>query len=529
MTKAGGARALGALLVFQLCPRVQAQIKPVPAPRGAVGAFSSPSVLPSLFATTPAALLPAALLAAQAVSSVEPAAGGGPELAAAAIPAERTAIAEALVERPGERAAFEREGAFSSASGAAALFDGRTSESSRMGNISVPGTEDGAAAEKGVYFGSPYVLRQYEMPPEAFHFSFYVDDREQALSILGAIRSALPEFHSARIENGRVIRDEYPWIREDFEIDGLLKADLRWHQRTVTTTNDKTITLRVAPYGENMERLAASQKLYQALRLLNLREGVASRSSSEPLSNNSRRAEWAQNTYEKWSKGLTSNERGALIKLGDFSYRDIQAHLRAPPHVKLFQRSDYANEEDYADAIDRFRDTVRWGDSAIRKGLIDRPLTVYRNDDRPGILDLWRRLMSDRNPALVRPLKDGGYLFTTLDPQIAGHWFGPMNEYDKSAVVLIEIEVPEGARAAFLDLNRRSGYLELVFGRDSTLLPLEALRSEDGTRILRVKLQAASIALVLEGGSGLGGRSGGTAVLPGAAESLPGEEGDEGR
>lgn len=184
------------------------------------------------------------------------------------------------------------------------------------------------------------------------------------------------------------------------------------------------------------------------------------------LTTNSGRREWAYYSFLDWSNGLTLEEIVALRKVADADYREIHNALRRGDRLALSRWNCHI------DAID----------SAIGKGVIDREVTVYRAAVRDDYERIFERMMEGSPPEMTDA--DPAYLFTSLDPKMARWW---KSSFLSGKGHLLEIKVPKGARAAYIDAKSvlaDRGYLEMVFPRGTPLQATGARRDHEGNKIL---------------------------------------------
>lgn len=186
--------------------------------------------------------------------------------------------------------------------------------------------------------------------------------------------------------------------------------------------------------------------------------------------------EWATYSFGAWANSLSTEESRSLSKLGGPEYREINGYLRRP-HLQPDPRMSAV---------------IANADSAIAKGVVNREITTYRYDSSLRLFEIWDKLSKSRNTnGFGIPLHtEPGYGFTTIDPAVASCW-------NKSQLggkgILLEIEVPKGTPAAFLDspgiFNNR-GYLELVLKRGSQYEVIGFRENSDGQKILKVRYRS---------------------------------------
>ena len=126
----------------------------------------------------------------------------------------------------------------------------------------------------------------------------------------------------------------------------------------------------------------------------------------------------------------------------------------------------------------------------MSRGRVNRTVTVYRADANPSLMQMWEKLSSgsaDASANVALPV-DKAYTFTTLDPAIADWW---NRSQLKQLGIIIEITVPKGAKATYLDAQGRlknRGYLELLLPRESNFQATGAYTRPDGQKVLKVDL-----------------------------------------
>ena len=183
------------------------------------------------------------------------------------------------------------------------------------------------------------------------------------------------------------------------------------------------------------------------------------------MTTNTGRHEWAIRTFQD-NRDLTNEEFRALHDIGVSDYRTINGSLR---------RGDSMPDP-----------RVPFVDSAIAKGKTDRAIKMFRSVYREDLMQLWSE-MTKQPPANTEITPDPAYLFGSLDPAVARWWQHSWN--DRKDGVILEIELPVGTHAAYLDarIHDRRGYMEMLLPRNVKLTALSAV-SEEGYRVLRVKL-----------------------------------------
>lgn len=223
-------------------------------------------------------------------------------------------------------------------------------------------------------------------------------------------------------------------------------------------------SMRLVLTNKESHSLAAGELLMRAL----INKGLYKKRDDEIIFDrptNTDRHEWAVHTF-KGNRNLSNQEHRALFDIGTGDFRTIHNSLR---------QADWAPDR-----------RVPFIDSAIAKGRTDREVTVYRSVYREDLKKLWEELIEgNRINSEITP--DPAYLFASLDPAVARWWQRSWNE--RSDGVILEIELPAGTNAAYLDsaVHERRGYLEIILPRNAKLTALNAIK--DGSyKIIRVRL-----------------------------------------
>lgn len=136
---------------------------------------------------------------------------------------------------------------------------------------------------------------------------------------------------------------------------------------------------------------------------------------------------------EKWADSLTKDEREAVRNYG-------YNHLSAEGNAYLRGETEKYNDAQLAE----IKKQVKNIDSAIEKGTIDENLVLYR-----GVGSDYLGLDFDNPEKLVgKSFTDGGFLSATGDKEVA-------EVYGRG--VVLEMQVPEGTHAAYVDLVKSTG------------------------------------------------------------------------
>ncbi len=216
---------------------------------------------------------------------------------------------------------------------------------------------------------------------------------------------------------------------------------------------------------DNVEKEDIREILSRLSEKLNLRTlGYTFKDFSE-VSNNEKR-EWAYYSYIGWANALETVEVRALQSLSTGEYKAIHSALRNGQTPEITKHID----------------------SAIEKAATNRPIRLYRAVDREDLNIAFEEVHGGTKSASeVEIDKDPAYIFSSLDNSVAEWWKKSMLD-DKG--LILEIEVPEGYSAAFIDAKRiqeNRGYMEFVLGRN-TSFEVVGTEIRDGQKVLKMKV-----------------------------------------
>ena len=301
---------------------------------------------------------------------------------------------------------------------------------------------------------------------KVYNLTMTVQNLDEAYQIFNSlIRNGPPEWRALKIpplEPGKV----------SFEIPGRLWPYVH-STADAHEVRDRPFEFNII-FPTNSDGPKEAQNLLQSL----LNHGLTydpKALQTMDLSTVGAKREWARYSFYSWAQALSREQANALYKLGGADYRAINAYLRSPKK-----------------AIDsQIESIIENADSAISKGVVNRTITTYRYDASPELESLFDKLTDPKNSTNIpKTLKaDPAYKFTTIDPKVADWWnFSTL----KRKGLLLEIEVPAGSPAAFLDLPGiydDRGYLELLLPRSAKLVITGHGFREDGQKVLQVKFE----------------------------------------
>lgn len=164
---------------------------------------------------------------------------------------------------------------------------------------------------------------------------------------------------------------------------------------------------------------------------------------------------------EQWSAGLSGRQRDGVRAYTGSAYADINAALRGL--AKGFSSEDNLN-------------CAKQIHSALQTSSIPCQCVVYRGMSSAALGDL--KDLSDEE-LVDRVYTDNGFMSTSLSPDDA---FG--------GNVQLEIEVPEGARGAYVGYISQHGHAEseVLFDRGQYLKILQVRRDQFGRRVIRARM-----------------------------------------
>lgn len=183
--------------------------------------------------------------------------------------------------------------------------------------------------------------------------------------------------------------------------------------------------------------------------------------------------EWASQ-YQEWGASLKPIERETLGYYRGSGYHDINGVLR---EGKLNDSGEFADVP-----IRELRKQVKTMDAAIERSIVDRDVVAYR-----GTTTDW---LGDVDGLAGTIIHDKGFVSTSLDSDIGRKFVGYKEEENLSAA-LMEITIPKGSRAAYLDTlnaNSKPWERELLLPRGSSFRVTESVVAENGMRIIRVEV-----------------------------------------
>jgi len=307
--------------------------------------------------------------------------------------------------------------------------------------------------------------------PESFEGKVYelamtVDSREEGYSIFQSlVRKGPNDWKNAVI----------PPLQEGknaFDVDKKLYAYIR-PTESGHEVGKRPLEL-VVTFPNESDGPAEAVNLLKSLQAHKLKAAPTALQDMD-LSSVGAKNEWAKYSFSPWAKNLSREEKDALTKLGGPEYRDVNRYLRSPNTSKDFE----------IDSI------VTKADTAISKASLNRDITTYRYDSSQDLAELWDKLSKTGNTKVKVPLRnDPAYTFTTIDPTVADWW---NKSQLKGKGILLQIDVPKGTPAAFLDaqgIHSNRGYLELVLPRNSPFEVIGATQTSTGQKVLKVRYKA---------------------------------------
>jgi len=240
-----------------------------------------------------------------------------------------------------------------------------------------------------------------------------------------------------------------------------------WIQRKVefthfAETKEGELELRIRPNFRASSPLIGLKLLSSLLRDFYLEtddQPVYNRKAYDLQTATGRRS-WADDTFHQWYLDLSAPEISALKSIGCADYREI--------HQVLRDRPERAHHEERL-----WRDIINI-DGAIAKGQVQRDIVLYRAVGGP-----FSRI-AEENPTEDYPIpfEEPAYLFCSLHKDIALGWNRGLDRG-----VILEIFVPEGSNAAFLQvpgIYPERTHDEVILARNSRLLITGVTR--DGAR-----------------------------------------------
>ncbi len=354
--------------------------------------------------------------------------------------------------------------------------DGLSRRASRIGfgSISVS-AQEGATSRKHVRFFPSHVNTwmgvPYDIAHKIFGLHMRVADYDEGNAIAEKILKAAGIVFDGDLREILTPQRVYIEIPERLsiqmqEIPGKELKDLCEEQITAHPN------VRALPIDEGWYELAlqfknstqgiqAAASVYSALlqyfdlHMVSL-EGM--RNGRFDMSTRLGRGEWAYHAFYEWGAELSDQEVRALKALGGYDYKALHAYLRK--HGA--SGNSYASQGGAGRSLVATVNTI---DSALARGTIDRDVELFRATRQPFGKNAAEAASAER---AVSTFTDAAYTFASLDPGVA-KWWNEMSLNGQGQVV--KIDVPRGARAAYLDVEQLFPYRgcqEIVLPRGST-------------------------------------------------------------
>lgn len=223
------------------------------------------------------------------------------------------------------------------------------------------------------------------------------------------------------------------------------------NNKILTSTLASVVFLSVYPFSNPSQAWAASSDEIISNHIDNLIDFEGEHEKAKG---------WGEKKYKEWKERLTSEEKESIEYYTDFDYLEINQYLR---EVKgKLKTSDLNN-------------TIKHIDSALKKGRISEPITVYRRAKgfslgiNNGLLVDWKNPnkiikenISKISEMLIGKTKtEYGYISTSLSQDAASNF--------SKLPILLKIHLPVGTEAAYLgNLSTNPGENEVLIGRGFT-------------------------------------------------------------
>lgn len=166
------------------------------------------------------------------------------------------------------------------------------------------------------------------------------------------------------------------------------------------------------------------EQLQQMLRDLGESEG----NKQQVFSSKKEMDKWGKENFSSWEKGLSKEEKKALLQYAGPMFFDTNSSLRSDGSVP-----------------EKWKDSVKNLDAAIEKSTIPNDIVAYRG--------LWldgkeqsQKFVEKFVPGAI--LSDPGFMSTSINREIASDFGGEK----LGSGIVIEIKVPKGSKGAYMDV-----------------------------------------------------------------------------